>query len=50
MRDKHAVLDKVKSIPRKENGNQLILIPSKQLLIGLPRWVLKTVASPQIQV
>jgi N6-adenosine-specific RNA methylase IME4 len=43
MRDKNAVLDKVKSIPRKENGSQLILIPSKPLsLAGAD--LLKTVA------
>ena len=34
MRDKNAVLDKVKSIPRNENGNQLILIPSKPLSLA----------------
>ena len=43
MRDRSEVLDKVKSIPRKENCNQLLLLPSKPMsLAGTD--LLKTVA------
>jgi N6-adenosine-specific RNA methylase IME4 len=43
MRNKNAVPDKVQSIPRKENGNQIIVMPSKPLsLAGAD--LLKTVA------